>query len=94
VDIRATLPIPTATSGGLLPNFLPFISRVRRLFGASWGAWFCSFGFIFIPVFLAALHSLRVAEKLSGFGFEAGVHCTAPVSVCFGQAVRALAELP
>jgi hypothetical protein len=50
---------------------------------------------MFIAVFLAALHSLRAAEKLSSFGSEAGVHCTAPASICFaGQAVRTMAELP
>jgi hypothetical protein len=47
-----------------------------------------------ITVFRAAFHPLRAAEKRSGFGSEAGVHCTAPASICFaGQAVRAKAEL-
>jgi hypothetical protein len=50
---------------------------------------------MFIPVFPAALHSLRAAEKLSGFGSEAGVHCTAPASIGFaGQSGRAMAERP
>jgi hypothetical protein len=49
---------------------------------------------MFIPVFPAALHSLRAAEKLSDFGSEAGAHCTAPASAWAGQAVRAMAELP
>ena len=79
---------------GLHPNFPPVISRVRRLFRPLLGRVVCGFGLIFIPVFPAALHSLRAVEKLSGFGSEAGVHCTAPASSWAGQAVRALAELP
>src|SRR6266478_4238266 len=79
---------------GLHPNFPPVIGRVRRLFRLSWGVSFCGCGFMFIPVFPAALHSLRAAEKLSGFGSEAGAPCTAPASIRAGQAVRALAELP
>jgi hypothetical protein len=79
---------------GLHPNFPPVISRVRRLFRPSLGRVVCGCGLMFIPVFPAALHPLRVAEKLSGFGLEAGVHCTAPASICAGQAVRALAEFP
>ena len=79
---------------GLHPNFPPVISRVRRLFRPLLGRVVCGFGLIFIPVFPAALHSLRAVEKLSGFGSEAGVHCTAPASSWAGQAVRAMAELP
>ncbi len=84
----------TNIAGGLHPNFPPVISRVRRLFRPSWGRVVCGFGFMFIPVFPAALHSLRAAEKLSGFGSEAGAPCTAPASSLAGQAVRAMAELP
>ena len=79
---------------GLHPNFPPVISRVRRLFRPSWGRVVCGFGFMLIPVFPAALHSLRAAEKLSGFGSEASAPCTAPASAWAGQAVRAMAELP
>ncbi|MFZ0245446.1 MAG: hypothetical protein WAL68_07205, partial [Candidatus Binatus sp.] len=61
---------------GLHPNFPPVISRVRRLFSPLLGRVVCGFGFMFIAVFPAALHSLREAEKLSGFGSEAGAHCT------------------
>ncbi len=82
------------TAAGLHPNFPPVISRVRRLFRPLLGRVVCGFGLIFIPVFPAALHSLRAVEKLSGFGSEAGVHCTAPASSWAGQAVRAMAELP
>ena len=93
---RASFPTcAVAEVCGLHPNFPPVISRVRRLFRPLLGARCCGCGLIFIPVFPAALHSLRAVEKLSGFGFEAGVPCTAPASICFaGQAVRAMAELP
>jgi hypothetical protein len=77
---------------GLHPNFPPVVSRVRRLFRPSWGASFVVLVSCFIPVFPAALHSLRAAEKLSGFGSEVGGRCTAPASSA-GQAVRATAEL-
>ena len=83
-----------SVDAGLHPNFPPVISRVRRLFRPLLGRVVCGFGLIFIPVFPAALHSLRAVEKLSGFGSEAGVHCTAPASSWAGQAVRAMAELP
>ena len=94
---RESKPTTTDRAGvgtGLHPNFPPVISRVRRLFRPLLGRVVCGFGLIFIPVFPAALHSLRAVEKLSGFGSEAGVHCTAPASSWAGQAVRALAELP
>jgi hypothetical protein len=77
---------------GLHPNFPPVISRVRRLFRPSWGVSFVVV-VMFIPVFPAALHSLRAVEKLSGFGSEVGAPCTAPASSA-GKAVRAMAELP
>src|SRR5208282_2269133 len=80
-------------STGLHPNFPPVVSRVRRLFRPSWGASFVVLVSCFIPVFPAALHSLRAAEKLSGFGSEVGGRCTAPASPA-GQAARATAELP
>jgi hypothetical protein len=54
------------------------------------------FGSFFNHVFPATLHTLsRVAEKLSGFGSEAGALCAASASSCSaaGQAVRAMAEL-
>ncbi len=75
------------------PNFPPVISRVRPVISPLLGRVVCSFGFIFITVFPAALHLLRAAEKLSGFGSEAGAPCAAPASSA-GQAVRATAELP
>ena len=87
--------VPTiSTALGMHPNFPPVISSVRRLFSPLLGRVVCGCGFMFIPVFPAALHSLRAAEKLSGFGSEAGAPCTAAASICAGQVVRALAELP
>lgn len=82
-----------STIAGLPPNCPPIISRVRRLFGPSWGVSFVVVVSCVSQFFPAALHSLRAAEKLSGFGSEVGVHCTAPASSA-GQAVRATAELP
>lgn len=80
---------------GLHPNSPPSITRVRRLFAPLLERVVCGFGFIFIPVFPAALHSLRATEKLSGFGSEVSAPCIAPASICFaGQAVRAMAALP
>jgi hypothetical protein len=86
---QAARAIPT----GLHPNYPPVISRVRRLFRPYWGVWFVVLVSCSYPVFPAALHSLRAAEKLSGLGSEVGAPCTAPASSA-GQAVRATSELP
>jgi hypothetical protein len=65
----------------------------RRQFRPSWGVSFVVLVSCSSQVFpAAALHSLRAAEKLSGFGTEGGARCTGPASSA-GQAVRVMAEL-